>query len=95
MDLIRAPDAWASLGAVGGRTFRGAVVDSGANHDHPDLLGQTNKAASFSTNGGTGGYDVYGHGEMLLMVCVCVPGFKCIWVLSHAIMFHTYVQAHT
>jgi hypothetical protein len=64
MDVIRAPAAWGSLPSVGGRTYRGGVVDSGVWHDHPDLLGQTNKALSMSQTLGSGGYDVMGHGAV-------------------------------
>ncbi len=69
-DMIRAPELWAAVSPVGGRGVVGAVVDSGVDHDHPDLLGQTDKQLSFPD----GGYDVYGQGESSpVSLHLCAP----------------------
>lgn len=66
MNSINAPAVWSALGAspVGGKTFRGSVVDSGILHTHTDLAGQTLKASSITYGGGPDaqGTDDNGHG---------------------------------
>jgi hypothetical protein len=84
MDAIQAPVLWATLPAVGSKAFRAAVVDTGVQHNHVDLMGQTNTGISLTY--GTGpdaiGSDDHGHGGCVVcgvcMACVRVPLDACM-----------------
>ena len=56
---ISAPDAWRR--GVTGQGVRVAVLDTGADFQHPDLVGQVVERADFSVEGGDA-VDHFGHG---------------------------------
>jgi subtilisin family serine protease len=56
---VDAPKAWQA--GVTGQGARVAVLDTGADFTHPDLVGQVVERADFSTEGGDA-VDHYGHG---------------------------------
>jgi hypothetical protein len=70
LKTVRALEAWEAMGSSieAPQAFVGAVVDSGVDHNHPDLVGHTLRARSrtFVTGetGNNDGSDINGHGGL-------------------------------
>ncbi len=62
---VSAPQAWA--GGFTGRGVKVAVLDTGADFAHPDLVGQVAERADFTVEGGTA-TDGHGHGTHVAAV---------------------------